>query len=689
MGATAANEEATAEAAMDRSRESAGAPAARESADDATVADLLEFVNLAKRVHTDLGGVPLGSPTKADADEDDEDDEDLGSPPKRRKTGTGLASVMEDDDDAAGALLAGANPWMHAPPVVPAPDPGPGRREPVKGTNGSVKGTIGSVKGTIGSVKGTIGSDGAAGEGTKAATMARRAAARAAARGELRAKAAAAREAAIVREAQKALLEGEAERALEAARRAEALSARRASKAAEERKRRAAVIAAESTALAVAHHQRALSLRAGIKPWRALVAAARAAAREAEYRAGTTIARVPFRAWSNRAAFKVSSLRDGAAVISAMDDRRASSRVLRAWSGWSRASTLASFRAKAKGWDAWVEVVRAAVEAVEAACDCRRRSLMKRGWNAWKLAARARLERLEREAHAAWLEETRRIGRGALREWRRAAVAAASARREAETKDRLFLKVGRWLEELRADKALTPSPASKGPSPENREERRARYKSGLTPVATPRDPGKKEPLATMTSGLNLAAAPVPELAMLRLRSMPQYARVMQAASEASAAVSAAPAASPSSYVTPPRTQSKIPLPVPKAPALHATPAPPPARAERKDDWLDLDVTPPRVDLLGLTRGVTRSPLGAMAVNIEVDSPDLNLMRMAKERPKVKARAKVNSNKPAVDKPTKEVSPGGLSKGSRARLEKLAAKKRGQAKDRQDFWKRVG
>ena len=689
VGATAANEEATAEAAMDRSRESAGAPAARESADDATVADLLEFVNLAKRVHTDLGGVPLGSPTKADADEDDEDDEDLGSPPKRRKTGTGLASVMEDDDDAAGALLAGANPWMHAPPVVPAPDPGPGRREPVKGTNGSVKGTIGSVKGTIGSVKGTIGSDGAAGEGTKAATMARRAAARAAARGELRAKAAAAREAAIVREAQKALLEGEAERALEAARRAEALSARRASKAAEERKRRAAVIAAESTALAVAHHQRALSLRAGIKPWRALVAAARAAAREAEYRAGTTIARVPFRAWSNRAAFKVSSLRDGAAVISAMDDRRASSRVLRAWSGWSRASTLASFRAKAKGWDAWVEVVQAAAASVEAACDCRRRSLMKRGWNAWKLAARARLERLEREAHAAWLEETRRIGRGALREWRRAAVAAASARREAETKDRLFLKVGRWLEELRADKALTPSPASKGPSPENREERRARYKSGLTPVATPRDPGKKEPLATMTSGLNLAAAPVPELAMLRLRSMPQYARVMQAASEASAAVSAAPAASPSSYVTPPRTQSKIPLPVPKAPALHATPAPPPARAERKDDWLDLDVTPPRVDLLGLTRGVTRSPLGAMAVNIEVDSPDLNLMRMAKERPKVKARAKVNSNKPAVDKPTKEVSPGGLSKGSRARLEKLAAKKRGQAKDRQDFWKRVG
>ena len=179
--------------------------------------------------------------------------------------------------------------------------------------------------------------------------------------------------------------------------------------------------------------------------------------------------------------------------------------------------------------------------------------------------------------------------------------------------------------------------------------------------------------------------------MLRLRSMPQYARVMQAASEASAV----PAASPSSYVTPPRTQSKIPLPVLKAPAVppapapHATPAPAPARAERKDDWLDLDVTPPRVDLLGLTRGVTRSPLGAMAVNIEVDSPDLNLMRMAKERPKVKARAKVNSNKPAVDKPTKEVSPGGLSKGSRARLEKLAAKKRGQAKDRQDFWKRVG
>ena len=130
-----ANEESAAER-LDQSP-AAGAPAARESADDATVADLLEFVNLAKRVHADLGGVPLGSPTKAHADEDDDADEDLGSPPKKRKTETGLASVMEDDDDAAGALLAGANPWMHAPPVVSAADPGPGRPDPVKGTIGS------------------------------------------------------------------------------------------------------------------------------------------------------------------------------------------------------------------------------------------------------------------------------------------------------------------------------------------------------------------------------------------------------------------------------------------------------------------------------------------------------------------------------------------------------------------------
>jgi hypothetical protein len=187
-----------------------------------------------------------------------------------------------------------------------------------------------------------------------------------------------------------------------------------------------------------------------------------------------------------------------------------------------------------------------------------------------------------------------------------------------------------------------------------------------------------------TRGLNLADAPVPELAMLRLRNMPQYARMMQAASEASAAAS--------SYVTPPRTQSKIPLPTLKAapaPVSLMTPVAAPRDAKR-DDWLDLDVTPPRVDLLGLTRDIARSPLGAMAVNIEVDSPDLNLTAMAKERPKVKAKAKVNSRKPTIKaKPEKEVSPGGLSEGSRARLGKLAAKKRGQAKDRNDFWKRVG
>ena len=74
---------------------------------------------------------------------------------------------------------------------------------------------------------------------------------------------------------------------------------------------------------------------------------------------------------------------------------------------------------------------------------------MRKGWIAWKLEAGARLERLEREEHAAWLAETHRIGRGALREWRRNAVAAGLARREAETKDKLFLKVGRWLDGLR------------------------------------------------------------------------------------------------------------------------------------------------------------------------------------------------------------------------------------------------
>ena len=635
----------------------------RKSADDATVADLLEFVNLAKRVHADLGGVPLTSPRKSEPAKDDDSSSDdeaaYESPPKKRKTELGLSSVMEDDEDALSEddTLGRRtdNPWMHRPVAAPASEPMPAPRRPVETS------TLKPVEAS-----------------TKAATMARRAEARAAARAELRAKAAAAREAAAVREANKALLEGEAERALEAAQRAEALAKRRNSKAAEERKRRAAVIAAESTALAAAHHTRALLLRVGLNPWRALVTAFKDAVEEAEYRAETTAVRVPFRAWFNRSAAKVSGLRAAAAVITGVDATRRARSVLTAWSGWSRATTLASFRAKAKAWDAWAEAKAKARDAENLADSHRRESSMRKGWIAWKLEAGARLERLEREEHAAWLAETHRIGRGALREWRRNAVAAGLARREAETKDKLFLKVGRWLEELKADKALTPSPASKGPSPENREERRARYKTGTTPVATP--------VAEMpkTRGLNLADAPVPELAMLRLRNMPQYARVMQAASEASAAAS--------SYVTPPRTQSKIPLPTLKAapaPVSLMTPVAAPRDAKR-DDWLDLDVTPPRVDLLDLTRGITRSPLGAMAVNIEVDSPDLNLTAMAKERPKVKAKAKVNSRKPTIKaKPEKEVSPGGLSEGSRARLGKLAAKKRGQAKDRNDFWKRVG
>jgi hypothetical protein len=93
--------------------------------------------------------------------------------------------------------------------------------------------------------------------------------------------------------------------------------------------------------------------------------------------------------------------------------------VLTAWSGWSRATTLASFRAKAKAWDAWAEAKAKARDAENLADSHRRESSMRKGWIAWKLEAGARLERLEREAHAAWLAETHRIGRGALREWRR------------------------------------------------------------------------------------------------------------------------------------------------------------------------------------------------------------------------------------------------------------------------------
>ena len=157
------------------------------------------------------------------------------------------------------------------------------------------------------------------------------------------------------------------------------------------------------------------------------------------------------------------------------------------------------------------------------------------------------------------MEETQALGRRALTEWSVAARASGEARRRAERKDALFVKVGAWLEELRANKALSPSPEANRRSPAGRAARRAQFKaglSGLSPSPSAPSPSGAAPLATR-------------------------------------------AFSPSgSDVTPPRAHP------PPAPTLRDSgvvsawlaaddvATPPGAKA---DDWLDLDDTPPNVE----------------------------------------------------------------------------------------------
>ena len=103
------------------------------------------------------------------------------------------------------------------------------------------------------------------------------------------------------------------------------------------------------------------------------------------------------------------------------------------------------------------------------------RSLL-RAWRAWTAAAKPGIDASRARARAAWLEETQALGRRALTEWLVAARATGEARRRAERKDALFVKVGAWLEELRANKALSPSPEANRRSPAGRAARRAQFK---------------------------------------------------------------------------------------------------------------------------------------------------------------------------------------------------------------------
>ena len=277
------------------------------------------------------------------------------------------------------------------------------------------------------------------------------------------------------------------------------------------------------------------------------------------------------------------------------------------------------------------------------------------------------------------MEETQALGRKALTEWLVAARATGEARRRAERKDALFVKVGAWLEELRADKALSPSPEADRLSPAGREARRAQYKERAGHAPSP--------------------APAPRRASPLAKDADQS--------------DATPARS--DLVTPPRAFA------PPAPTLRESlvgawlaaddVATPPGA--RPDEWLDLDDTPPNVEKM-LARDADASPARGSNRTAETrgkENRDAGFGRrttktMTRTTTTTKTRTTVvvgnrggvaspalsemnffddgaADDSPELASVTKSAprrgrrAAGGISAGTRARLERLSAKQRGR------------
>ena len=165
-----------------------------------------------------------------------------------------------------------------------------------------------------------------------------------------------------------------------------------------------------------------------------------------------------------------------AARIAAWDEDVVSRGVFSAWRTSTSARAFDRRARIASTWRGW-RVVRERTRAAIDSCATRRATrILVHTWRAWTAAAKPGIDASRARARAAWLEETQALGRRALTEWSVAARASGEARRRAERKDAPFVKVGAWLEELRANKALSPSPEANRRSPAGRAARRAQFK---------------------------------------------------------------------------------------------------------------------------------------------------------------------------------------------------------------------
>ena len=483
--------------------------------------------------------------------------------------------------------------------------------------------------------------------------------------------------------------------------------------------RRNAVIAAESLALAAAHFDHQLLRRRGLAPWRTYAVCAAGAAAEATARGKLASVRRAARAWHARARLRISRRACAVAKLASARNARAAGDVWFAWRSAAAASSAATRQRSRRALAAFRAAREKASDDAFAASACHARAACRRAWRAWlEMAGCALAAARARRARDAVAAAERRA-RAALSAWSAAARGAAEARRKTEAKDALFSKVGTWLEEMRGDmSALTPSSESESArsSPASREARRARFYAGRgVPAPATRAAPSPSPLLARVSPEDepraARRAPTPLSSPLR-EATPAQARAPREWSpeETPARALSMPSPTPktSSRRWPKTSSKKSPtrtdvdpdarrlafsddgfadendasaLGVDALAARGAARSPADAPGARSE-WLRLDdVTPPDVSLVS-RRERSEARRRAFRSRAEGEGKEAPVRRIAElERPNTKPET---SETPLAKTMTKgrnaplratEAAPAGYSAATRARLARLAAKKK--------------
>jgi hypothetical protein len=443
-----------------------------------------------------------------------------------------------------------------------------------------------------------------------------------------------------------------------------------------------------------------------LRPWTRLAPTTRAIEAAAAARGKVAPARAPFRAWYRRVRAKLNGRARAVVCLQSVQEETLYERAFLRWRRHAAAVKFASANARSRFFARWTRAIDAADAAIDAAFNHRNVHICRLAWTYWLAMAGPALAALEaRELERAKLR-TLQLSRDALRAWRVAAKAQRETREKSNARDDLFVKVGAWLQEMRENKALTPSPGGSA-SPAGREARRAMFK---------KSPGSASPSPPLGGG----AARVPESPSLSLVTPPRVAigvpaptlRVPDANAakattndwldRAGGGVSPPPAVKPANWldlgdVTPPNIRDIL-----GRPKLHPDDQPPPP-APPKVIGAAAAAKPPRSPLMQPlkaaaaagrgTRKFARAPLGdvanrarARAEPAAVDESAMKGAPRASDSPVVRADATFSFREvggvektpgPVVeDTPAAARGAGGLRGGSRARLERLAAKRRG-------------